>query len=155
MTVTGDFERFQYFYFETKFLKNYNFFKKLKYRFIVESTTIETAIIPWKTVMSKANVKTNSMESTEWTYLKERSFVTNYFLFFGNLIWVQEPHINSRFNGPITQMSTCILFLSARVLFEALYSLRVSLRIPACVAHSSFLLQLGDGEYKVWVHIFR
>ena len=105
--------------------------------------------------MSKANVKTNSMESTEWTYLKERSFVTNYFLFFGNLIQVQEPHINSRFNGPITQMSTCILFLSARVLFEALYSLRVSLRIPACVAHSSFLLQLGDGEYKVWVHIFR
>ena len=52
-------------------------FRKLEYSFSVESTTIKSAIFPYKTALPKANVKTNKIESTEWTYHKERSFVTN------------------------------------------------------------------------------
>ena len=33
------------------------FSKKLEYRFLVESTKIESAAFPYKTVMSEANVK--------------------------------------------------------------------------------------------------
>ena len=81
MTISGKFERFQYFNFETNFLENETFFKKLEYRFLVESTKIENASFPYKIVISEANVKRNSMVSTKWTYHKERSFASNYFIF--------------------------------------------------------------------------
>ena len=43
VTVAGNFECFQYFNFETNFLKNENLFlKKLENRFVVESTTTES-----------------------------------------------------------------------------------------------------------------
>ena len=57
------------------------FFEKLEYRFLVESTTMENLIFPYKTVLSEANVKTNWMETTEWNYHKEQGFATNYFIF--------------------------------------------------------------------------
>ena len=57
---------------------NYIFWK---YRFSIESTKIENALFPYKTAISKANVKTNRMVSTKWTYQKERSFASNYFIF--------------------------------------------------------------------------
>ena len=41
------------------FLKTKTFFKKLEYRFLVESTRIENATFPYKTALSEANVKTN------------------------------------------------------------------------------------------------
>ena len=82
MTVTGNFEPFQYFNFETNFLKNpKTLFKKLEYRFLVESTKIEDASFPHKTALSEANVKRTRMGSTKWTYPKERSFASNYFTF--------------------------------------------------------------------------
>ena len=56
-------------------------FKKLEYRFLVESTMIESATFPYKTVLSEANVKTNRMGSTKWTYHKERTFASTYFIF--------------------------------------------------------------------------
>ena len=34
-----------------------------------------------KTVMLEANLMTNKMASTEWTYHKERSFASNYVSF--------------------------------------------------------------------------
>ena len=42
--------------------KFWTFFKKLEYRFLVESTKIENASFPYKTVISEAklNVKANS-----------------------------------------------------------------------------------------------
>ena len=43
MTITGNFDRFQCFNIETNFLKNENFFKKLDYLILVESTKIESA----------------------------------------------------------------------------------------------------------------
>ena len=41
---------------------------------------IENAIFIYKPALSKANVKTNSMESAKWAYHKERGFATNYFI---------------------------------------------------------------------------
>ena len=57
------------------------FFNKLEKCFLVESIKIENASFPYKTAMSEANVKTNRMESTKWTYNKEQNFVSNNFSF--------------------------------------------------------------------------
>ena len=62
------------------FWKTKTFFKKLEYRFLVEHTKTENASIPYKTAISEANVKTNRMVSTKWTYHKEESFASNYFI---------------------------------------------------------------------------
>ena len=40
MTISENFEHFQYFNFKTDFLENEIFFKKLEYRFLVERTKI-------------------------------------------------------------------------------------------------------------------
>ena len=52
-------------------------FKKLEYRFLVESTKIDNVTFPYKTALSEANVKENRMGRTKWTYHKERSFTSN------------------------------------------------------------------------------
>ena len=67
------------------FWKTKTFSKKLEYRFLVESTKIENASFPYKTLISEANVQTNKMVTTKWTYQKERSFGSNYFIFLKNL----------------------------------------------------------------------
>ena len=51
VTISENFERFQYFNFETDFLENENPFKKLEYRFLVESTKTENASFPYKTTI--------------------------------------------------------------------------------------------------------
>ena len=56
-------------------------FKKLKYRFLVESIKIESASFPYKTALPEATVKANRMVSKKWTYHKERSFASYYFIF--------------------------------------------------------------------------
>ena len=66
--------------FETK-----SFFKKLEYRFLVETTKIEKTSFPFKTDLSEANVKTNRMATTKWTFHKKWSFASNYFNFSENL----------------------------------------------------------------------
>ena len=43
MTISGNFEYFQYFNFETDFLENENFFQKTGLLFLVESIRIENA----------------------------------------------------------------------------------------------------------------
>ena len=58
------------------------FFKKLEDRFLVESSKSENASFPYKTNVSEDNVKTNTMVSRKWAYHKERSFASNYFIFF-------------------------------------------------------------------------
>ena len=63
MTISGNFERFQYFNFETDFLENENLIPKLEYRFLVESTKIEKASFPHKTAIAEFNVKKNRMVS--------------------------------------------------------------------------------------------
>ena len=46
MTVSENFEHFQYFNFETHFLENENFLRKLEGRFLVERTKVEKASFP-------------------------------------------------------------------------------------------------------------
>ena len=53
------------------------FFKKLEYRFLIETTKIENTSFPFKTALSEANVKTNRTVTTKWTYHKEWSFTSN------------------------------------------------------------------------------
>ena len=80
------------------------FFEKLEYRFLVESAKIENASFPYKTAIPEANVKTNRMVCAKWTYHKEQSFASNYFIFLKNLVSVWQPHIKSWFDVPTTQM---------------------------------------------------
>ena len=56
---------------------------KQKERSVYErpSTKIENTSFPFKTAISEANVKTNRMVSTKWTYQKEQSFASKYFIF--------------------------------------------------------------------------
>ena len=63
MTISGNFERFKYFNFETKFLENENLFQKLEYRFLVASINIENGSFRNKTAISEGNVKKNIMVS--------------------------------------------------------------------------------------------
>ena len=49
--------------------------------FLVESTKIENAKFSYKTALSEANVKTNRMGIIKWTFRKERSFASHYFIF--------------------------------------------------------------------------
>ena len=67
------------------------FFKKLEYRFLVETTKIENTSFPFKTALSEANVKTNRMVTTKLTYYKKWSFASNCFIFFGKFLSVLEP----------------------------------------------------------------
>ena len=63
------------------FWKMKTFFKNLGYCLLVESTKIENASFPYKTVISEANVKTNGMVIVKWIYHKEWNFASNYFKF--------------------------------------------------------------------------
>ena len=81
MTISGNFEHFQYVNFEIDFLENENLFQKTGVPLLVERTQIEKASLPYETATSEANVKTNRIVTTEWTYHRERSFASNYFIF--------------------------------------------------------------------------
>ena len=67
------------------FWKTKSFFKKLEYRFLVESTKIENASFRYKTATSEAHVKTNRIVTTKWTFPKERSFAS--ILFFSKILF--------------------------------------------------------------------
>ena len=73
------------------FWKTETFFKKLDYRFLVETTKIERASFPFKTALSEANVKTNRIATRKWTYHEEWSFVSNHFIIFLKCVPVLEP----------------------------------------------------------------
>ena len=60
-----------------KFSGKWKPFKKLEYRFLVETTKIEKTSFPFETALSEANVKANRMATTKWTYHKEWSFASN------------------------------------------------------------------------------
>ena len=47
------------------FWKTKTFLKKLKYRFLIETTKIENTSFPFKTALQEANVKTNRMATTK------------------------------------------------------------------------------------------
>ena len=67
------------------FCKTKSFFIKLEYRFLVETVKIQNTF-SFKTSLLEANVKTNRMATSKWTYHKEWIFATNYFIFLENLL---------------------------------------------------------------------
>ena len=81
VTISEHFEHFQYFNFETDFLENENFFKKLEFHFLFERNKTEKASFPYKTAISEASVKTNRKVAKKWAYHRERSFSSNCFIF--------------------------------------------------------------------------
>ena len=70
------------------------FFKKLKYRFLVEITKIENASFPFKATMSEAIVKSNRMVSIKWTYQKGWSFASNCLIFLKILFSLRTSYID-------------------------------------------------------------
>ena len=62
VTIAESFGGFQYFNFETNFLKKANPFQKTGERFLVKSTKIESATFPYKTALSETNNKTYNGE---------------------------------------------------------------------------------------------
>ena len=64
------------------FQKTKTFSKKLEYCFLVERIKIEKSSFPYKTAISKTNVKINRVVTTKWDYHRELSFASNYFIFF-------------------------------------------------------------------------
>ena len=107
------------------FWKTKTFFKKLEYRFLVETTKIENTSFPFKTALSEANVKTNRMATTKWTYHKEWSFASKYFIFLENLF--QFKNLFNRINlmyqrpkSPYSYFSRALEF-NFRVLFSCEY----------------------------------
>ena len=54
--------------------------KKLEYRFLVESTVIENATFPYKTVLSKTNIKTSIIKNIKWSYKKKKITNKDYIL---------------------------------------------------------------------------
>ena len=81
VTMTGNFDRFQYFHFEQYFLKTKNFFKKLEYCLLFKSTKIGNTTFPYKNNLSGVNIKPNKMGPTKWTYHEEQHFANNCFIF--------------------------------------------------------------------------
>ena len=57
----------------------------MEQRFLVETTKIGNTKFSFKTALSEANVKTNRMATTKWTYHKEWRFASNCFIFLENL----------------------------------------------------------------------
>ena len=82
------------------FWKMKSFFKKLEYRFLVESSKIENASSPDKTAISEANVKISRMVSTKRTYYKEHSFASYYFIILKILLQfnLSRPNLNFYFH---------------------------------------------------------
>lgn len=87
-------------------MKNINFLKKLEHRFLAESTKIKSAIFLYKTAWSVANVKAKRMGSAK----------------FEKFVSVYEPLTKSWFGVLTTQISTFILFVSSKVLFEGAFA---------------------------------
>ena len=91
-------KRFQYFNFE------------MEYRFLVESTKIENAIFPNKTVLSEANVKTNRMGSTKYFSVWEPRVMS----------WFDVPPLKFRYSY-LKSMESKELEFYLRVLFPCEY----------------------------------
>ena len=107
LTGSESFKRFQYFNFETNFVKNENLFQKTGVPFLVEATKIEITPFPFKTALSEVKVKTNRMPTTKWTFHEEWSFTSNYLIILENLFHFQNvlKRINLMYQRPKCQYS--------------------------------------------------
>ena len=88
---------------------------------------VENTSFPYKTAISEANVKTNRMASTKWTYHNEWSFARNYFIFLKILF--QFKNVLKRVDLMYQRSRYPYSYFSEApgVLFDGAFSLLVSL----------------------------
>ena len=79
VTATGNLEHC--FILETNFPKDENLYKKLEYRFSVQSLKLKAQYFYIKLPIQKPMLRQIEWVVKKWTYRKERSFVKNYFIF--------------------------------------------------------------------------
>ena len=63
------------------FWQKKSFSKNWSIVFYLKALRLKTHHFHTKTTISEANVKTNRIVSTKWTYHRDRSFASNYFMF--------------------------------------------------------------------------
>ena len=107
------------------FWKTKTFFKKLEHCFLVETTEIESTSFLFKTALSETNDKPNRMTTTNWTYHKEWSFASNYFVFLEKFLQFQNllkrvNLMNQRLKCPNLYFSFAVEF-NFSVLFPCEY----------------------------------
>ena len=73
MAISERFKRFQYFNFETNFLKKENIFQITGLRFFSMKPLRLKTSFPFKNALSETNAKTNRLWTAKWTYYKEWS----------------------------------------------------------------------------------
>ena len=135
-------------------MKNNFFFEKLECCFLIESTAIESTTFPYKTALSKVNVK----RQIEWEVQNgptTKNAVCLSILYrtlrlllylFENWTWLLEPRINSPF-------FIFMLSVKAWVLFEDVFSLWVSLAgaISSYQQISYQRYNLGDNNLEITI----
>ena len=130
-----------------------SFFKNLEYRFLVESTKIENALFLYKTTVSEANVRTNRMMSTKWTYHKIRSVASNFFIFL-KILFQFKNLWKSWFDIPTTQITAFVLFVSGGVLFDGAFSLwESSTRINAFMFIQLLSYEFHKNCFDLWLTV--
>ena len=139
MTISENFKRFQLFSFQKDLLENKSLFKNTGVLFFSWKHK------DWKRIISIQNChirshlfKTNKILATKWTYHKERSFATNYFIFL-KILFQFKNLLYRVFFVPTTQMPIFILFVSAWVSSNGAFFLWVSLSILTRIVNDPLL----------------
>ena len=114
VTISESFKRFQYLTLKQIFWKTKPFFKKLEYRFLVETIKIENTSFLFKSAPSEANVQTNRIPTTKWTYHKGWSFAILYlFLKICSSFRISSKRVNLMYQT--SQMSIFVFFANVGV----------------------------------------
>ena len=79
-------------------------------------------MISYKTTTLESNVKTNKIVSTKWTFHKDWSFASNYFIF-SEILFQFKNFYNELAYVPTTQMPIFVLFERDGVSFDGSLSL--------------------------------
>ena len=115
------------------FWKTKIFFKKLEGLFLVESTKIENVSFPYKTAIPEANVKT-----IEWWVqtgpITKSGVLPVTTLFFWRFYFSLRTSSKELILYTNSQMPIFVLFVSAGVLVDGVFTLWVSLRIKCFMA---------------------
>ena len=152
MTITGNFERFQYFNSETNFLKV----------FLVESTKIKNSTFSYKTALSEANVKASRMGVQNWLITKNRGLpVTTLFFWqfcftfrtsYKELIWCtnySNVHILTFHKRGLFLKSTFFLWVSSRFFrFCLCWSVLSLLQLYVSVSNQNFTGIIDEGAWE-------
>ena len=131
------------------FWKTKLFFKKLKYRFLVEIIKIEHASFPYKTATLEANITTNRIVSTNWTRillvttLLFWKFCFSLLTSYKELFWCTNyPSVRSH------AFCKCYYFIWGWFFFVSILEISFTLRYKKCPPK---LLDFQEKFSKQWI----